>query len=81
MPSREDIIKQLSIISQYCERPDVEMAIDEVVAEVEAMRCETCKHRIAPGELMGPIRTCNLFWISNVGKDFGCFSHEPKEDK
>jgi hypothetical protein len=71
MPTREDIIKQLSIISQYCERQDVELAIDEVIAEVSAMRCETCDHRIYTS-------SCSKFNRHILGLDKGCFSHEQK---
>jgi hypothetical protein len=71
MPTREDIIKQLSIISQYCERPDVEMAIDEVIASIAGIRCETCTMYEMP------YGWCNAFDLA-IGKDFGCFSHEAK---
>ena len=46
-------------------------------AQIEAMCCETCKHYFSASG--GYYEKCRLKLLSEQGKEFACFSFEPKE--
>lgn len=77
MPSREDIIEELLSVACWCEDNLATSTLQDLSAQVDAMRCGTCKSMASNWPDAHTVQ-CNLHG-KVFKKDFGCLSHEQKE--
>lgn len=78
MPSREEIVSWLRQAAVEISPDGIDPRYDvfmERAAQVSAMRCETCKWSDEP--IVESVMCLSLDKRSN--KNFGCFSHKPRE--
>ena len=77
MPSRDEIVAWLREAGKDAEQtmPFANEPWEKIAAQVEAMRCETCKYYDKQHQLCEVVGGSELL----IPVYFGCFSHEPKE--